>query len=164
MTKQINIIFTILLVFVLFLSKEVCAATIVDNAGRNINVTKPFQRIISLYGAHTENLFYIGAENQIIGVSINDTFPEKIKTKKKFSYHDDAEKFLGADPDLIIIRPMIDKGYYKLFNTLEKLGIVVVSLQPSNTDEMYDYWLKLGILTGKNKKSENMVAEFNTQI
>lgn len=164
MTKQINIIFTILLVFVLFLSKEVCAATIVDNAGRNINVTKPFQRIISLYGAHTENLFYIGAENQIIGVSINDTFPKKIESKKKFSYHDDAEKFLSADPDLIIIRPMIDKGYYKLFNTLEKLGIVVVSLQPSNTDEMYDYWLKLGILTGKNKKAENMVAEFNTQI
>jgi len=164
MTKQINIISIILLIFLLFISKGVHAATIVDNAGRNINVSKPFQRIISLYGAHSENLFYIGAENQIIGVSINDTFPKRIEAKKKFSYHDDAEKFLAADPDLIIIRPMIDKGYYKLFNTLEKFGIVVVSLQPSNTDEMYDYWLKLGILTGKTKSAESMVAEFKAQI
>ncbi|MCK5541467.1 MAG: ABC transporter substrate-binding protein [Desulfobacterales bacterium] len=158
---------TLFLIFVfllIFLQGYAFAETIVDNAGRSINFSKPFQKIISLYGAHTENLFYLGAENQIIGVSINDTFPKKIKEKPKFSYHDDAEKFIAAGPDLIIIRPMIDKGYYKLFNTLEKLGIVVVSLQPSNTEEIYEYWLKLGLITGKNQQAHNMVKDFKDQI
>ena len=39
--------------------------TVVDQAGRRIAVKKPFSRIISLYGAHTENLFALsGGERQ----------------------------------------------------------------------------------------------------
>ena len=164
MDKISKIIVVTLFIILLFLQNPAFSETIADNAGRSIRFTKPFQKIISLYGAHTENLYYLGAENQIIGVSINDTFPEKAKEKPKFSYHDDAEKFIAADPDLIIIRPMIDKGYYKLFNTLEKLGIIVISLQPSNTEEMYEYWLKLGLVTGKNQQAINMVDVFKNQI
>jgi len=154
----------ILFLFLLAMQGNAFAATVVDNAGRCIDFSKPFQRIISLYGAHTENLFYLGAEKQIIGVSINDTFPEKIKEKTRFSYHDDAEKFIAADPDLVIIRPMIDKGYSKLFKRLEKFGIIVVSLQPASVNEMYEYWLKLGLLTGKNKQALKMVKDFKKQI
>ncbi len=151
------------MIFILFQS-NLFATTIVDNAGRTINFEKPFIKIISLYGAHTENLFYLGAEKQIIGVSVNDTFPERVKEKHRFSYHDDAEKFIAAGPDLVIIRPMIDKGYYKLFTTLEKLGIVVISLQPSNIEQMYEYWLKLGLITGKNHQAMDMVKNFKTQV
>ncbi len=153
-----------LLIFSLFSSVSVFAHTIVDNAGRKVTFSKPFQKIISLYGAHTENLFYLGAGSQVIGVSVNDTYPACVKEKKSFSFHDDAEKFLSAAPDLIIIRPMIDKGYTKLFTALEKFGIVVVSLQPANPEQMYSYWLKLGLLTGKNRQAQNMVKEFQDQI
>ncbi|MCK5312610.1 MAG: ABC transporter substrate-binding protein [Desulfobacteraceae bacterium] len=153
-----------LLLQTMFIQGSAMASMVIDNAGRHVEFSKPFQRIITLYGAHTENLFYLGADKQIIGVSINDTFPEKVKTKTSFSYHDDAEKFIGANPDLIIIRPMIDKGYYKLFSSLERFGIVVISLQPSNTEEMYDYWLKLGSLTGRDKEAYQMVQEFKKQV
>jgi iron complex transport system substrate-binding protein len=148
----------------LFLQSTVFADTIVDNADRIIRFVKPFQRVISLYGAHTENLYFLSAEKQVIGVSINDTYPERVKKKSRFSYHDDAEKFIAADPDLIIIRPMIDKGYYKLFSTLEKYGITIISLQPSNTEEMYQYWIDLGLLTGKNQQALNMVKDFKNQV
>jgi cobalamin transport system substrate-binding protein len=164
MLKKNKYFIGILFLLFIFLNGNVFAAKITDDAGRNIEFSKPFQKIISLYGAHTENLFYLGADKQIIGVSINDTFPEKISTKTSFSYHDDAEKFLGAAPDLVLIRPMIDKGYHKLFSSLEKFGIVVVSMQPSNIEEMYEYWLKLGALTGKERESEEMVNEFKNQV
>ena len=57
------------------------AGMVIDNHGRQIEVKTPFKRIISLYGAHTENLFSLGLEAQIIGVSVNDSFPAQALDK-----------------------------------------------------------------------------------
>ncbi|OGR21777.1 MAG: peptide ABC transporter substrate-binding protein [Desulfobacula sp. RIFOXYA12_FULL_46_16] len=151
-----GVVFLILSIFA-----GVCPAmTLTDDGQRRIIFDKPFQRIISLYGAHTENLYYLGLDERILGVSINDTYPSKVAEKQKFSYHDDPEKFLAFSPDLVLIRPMIDNGYPKLIQQLEKSGITVVSLQPSNVDEIFDYWRKLGLLTGKSESAEQMIREF----
>ena len=146
---------------ILFLFSGVCPAlTLADHHQRRIVFDKPFKRIISLYAAHTENLYSLGLEDQIVGVSSNDTFPLNASRKQKFSYHDDPEKFLAFSPDLVLIRPMIDNGYPSLIQRLEKSGITVVSLQPSNIEEMYDYWQKLGMLTGRTEPAEKMIREF----
>ncbi len=150
--------------FILFILSINCSAlTVSDKKRRNIYFSKPFTRIISLYGAHTENLYYLGLEDNIIGVSVNDTFPSQVANKPKFSYHDGPEKFLAFMPDLVLVRPMIDNGYPKLINRLEKSGITVVSLQPSGINEMYDYWLKLGLLTGKDQQAQKMIQDFKAK-
>jgi len=131
---------------------------------REITVKKPFKRIISLYGAHTENLFSLGLASEIIGVSKNEAYPPKAITKKVFSYHDDAEKFMAADPDLILIRPMIARGYRNLVLKLQKAGITVVSLQPKTIGEVYSYWRNLGELTGRERQAEKMIEQFQSQI
>lgn len=137
---------------------------VLDKKGRQIIIEKPFTRIISLYGAHTENLYHLLLEPSIIGVSVNDTIPEQVNEKPKFSYHDDPEKFLAYRPDLVLIRPMIDNGYPNLIHRLEKSGIKVVSLQPSGVEEMYEYWLALGALTGKTQEAEKMVQDFRQKV
>lgn len=154
-----------ILVFVLlFFVLPGSAITVTDKKGRQIIFETPFKRIISLYGAHTENLYHLDLEDAIVGVSINDTFPAQVEQKLKFSYHDDPEKFLALMPDLVLIRPMIDNGYPKLVDRLEKSGITVVSLQPSGIQEMYDYWLTLGRLTGREPQAEQMIADFTRKI
>jgi iron complex transport system substrate-binding protein len=137
---------------------------LVDQKGRQVTLDKPFKRIISLYGAHTENLFYLGLDQEIIGVTRSDTYPEKALEKTVFSQKDDPEKFLAEKPDLILIRPMLDRGYAKLFNRLEQSGITVVSLQPKNVEEMLRYWEILGFLTGKTKEARRMAEQFNTSL
>ena len=158
--RQFKLITGIILCLVFIVSLTCSALTLTDKNGRQIVFEKPFTRIISLYGAHTENLYFLGLEEHIIGVSINDNFPPQVDKKQRFSYHDDPEKFLASMPDLVLIRPMIDNGYPKLINRLEKAGITVVSLQPSNIKELYDYWLKLGLLTGRNQQADRMVQDF----
>ena len=133
---------------------------IMDAKGRKIHVEQPFSRIISLYGAHTENLFYLGLTKEIIGVSVNDRFPPQVNSKQRFSFHDDPEKFLAARPDLVLIRPMIDNGYPDFVRQLERFNITVVSLQPSDVNEMFAYWMALGQLTGKTVAAEALVADF----
>jgi len=133
---------------------------VIDQKGRQIRIEKPFKRIISLYGAHTENLFYLGLDSEIIGVTRSDTFPEKALNKSVFSQRDDPEKFLAENPDLILIRPMLDRGYAKLFSRLEQSGITVVSIQPKHVDDMYLYWKILGALTGRTSEADSMVDTF----
>ncbi len=139
---------------------------IVDSAGRRVSVTRPFTRIISLYAAHTENLYALGAgaahtENlyalgagsAIVGVSRSSQDPAAATTKKQFSYRDDPERFLAVRPDLVLIRPMIDRAYPRLLAQLEKQGITVVSLQPTTVDAMMGYWQILGRLVAGGKRT-----------
>ncbi len=136
------------------------ADTVTDRSGRRIPVDRPFQRIISLYGAHTENLFHLGLEKEIIGVGRSEIYPPEALKKPSFSYHDDAEKFMALRPDLVLIRPMIDRVYQPFVRKLEMAGITVASLQPVGIEDMYRYWRDLGILTGKQAEAEAMVRSF----
>jgi len=137
---------------------------IIDQAGRKIHAKEPFKRIISLYGAHTENLFSLGLGNETVGVSRSEAYPPEALAKPKYSYREDPEKFMAARPDLVLIRPMIDRGYPQLMARLEKSGIAVASLQPGNITEMYTYWRILGRLTGKEESAEKMIDHFKEAV
>ncbi|HCY87079.1 MAG TPA: peptide ABC transporter substrate-binding protein [Desulfobacteraceae bacterium] len=139
-------------------------STILDQNGTPIPAKRPYTKIISLYGAHTENLFYLGAAAQVIGVSVNDDYPEEVSTKQRFSYHDDPEKYLAAMPDLVLIRPMIANGYPGFVKQLRSYGITVASFQPKTIKDMYSYWLTLGVLTGKTRSAEKLVSRFKSSV
>ncbi len=136
-----------------------------DQGGRVLTVDKPFSRIISLYGAHTETLYYLGAEAAVAGVSRGMRFsPVDTSGKPVFSYHDGPERFLAATPDLVLIRPMIDRGYTALMRQLEHNGITVISLQPGTVEEMYRYWHIMGRLTGRGQTARLMVQQFREAV
>ena len=133
-----------------------------DQGGRTIKVEKPFERIISLYGAHTENLFSLGLDKEIVGVGMNECYPQQALERTVYSYQEGPEKILAARPDLVLVRPMIDWAYPKLMDTLERSGITVVSLQPGSLQEMFTYWEVLGILTGREKSARFMRENFSS--
>lgn len=140
------------------------AETVHDHRGREIRFAAPFRRVISLYGAHTENLFALGAGEAVVGVGRNEVYPPEATRRPVFSYHDGPEKFLAARADLVLIRPMIDRGYETLVEQLERHGIVVASLQPANIAEMLDYWILLGRLTGREPEARAMAATFQEAV
>ncbi len=123
-----------------------------------------YQRIISLYPAHTENLVAIGLNKELIGIATSDTYPKEILSKQRFHHRDNAEKFIAAAPDLVLIRPMIAHAVPDLVQQLERAGITVISLQPRSVDEMFDYWLELGRLTGKEHEAAQMVSSFKSKV
>jgi len=149
---------------VLVLTGLVTAGAITDHSGRTITFEAPFVRLISLYGAHTENLVMLGHANAIIGISSSDRSLDQVKSRPVYSYHDDPERFIAARPDLVLIRPMIERAYPALIEKLEKNRIVVVSLQPGSVAEMFAYWEVLGKLTGRNRQARQMVADFSRAI
>lgn len=161
--KIMNLIRSIFFLVFLFWAVPVTSHAgnvVTDAGGRSIQIDRPFTRIISLYGAHTRNLETLGLGDEIIGICPMDEWPGK----PTFSYHDGLEKFLAARPDLVLIRPMIDRAYAALVKGMERSGIVVVSLQPGSVEKMFDYWLTLGALTGKDDQARQMVSTFKNEI
>lgn len=138
----------------------VFAQTVRDDTGRTIQVRGPFTRIISLYAAHTENLFHLGMDEAVIGVTENEDFPSTALEKQTFNARDGVEKFLAAKPDLVLIRPMQQTAHPGLWAALERHGIAVAALQPGTIQKMFDYWRTLGVLTGREMQAERMVGEF----
>jgi iron complex transport system substrate-binding protein len=135
-----------------------------DQDGIIHSFDKPFQRIISLYPAHTENLAELGAQDSLIGIFSGDKYPHSILDKPRFSYHDSIEKFISAQPDCILIRPMIRRSAQNLIDKLQKYGITVISLQPTTVDELYNYWYHLGLISGKTSSSSEMTESFRNRL
>ena len=155
----------VVLFFVAFLlvpQRNASATDLTDQSGKTIHFEHPFTRIISLYGAHTENLASLVLDKEIIGRTGDDDFPAVIVQKPEFSDKDDPEKFIAARPDLVLIRPMVETSHPELFSKLQQAGITIISLQPTTVDQMYAYWRNLGELTGTADKAEAMIREFQT--
>jgi iron complex transport system substrate-binding protein len=153
-----HLVFTIL--FSCLLAAPVLGGPIIDNDGRVIQPKTSYQRIISLYAAHTRNLIDMGAEAQIVAVGRSDQQLPDLPDLPTLSFRDDPERLLALKPDLVLIRPMLSHSYPHMVESLEANGVTVVSLQPTSVDEMFRYWENLGVLSGHQDEASQMIARF----
>src|SRR6056297_695605 len=65
----------VLLLFIFFIS-PLSAATFTDAVGRQVVLTEPPRRIISLVPSVTEILFALGAQEQLVAVTDACTYPD----------------------------------------------------------------------------------------
>ncbi len=137
---------------------------IVDDSGFRIRLERPADRIISLYSAHTENLFSLGLDREIIGVGTSAIYPYQARSKEVFDYRSDPEKVIAANPQIVIIRPFVERHSPDFVSSLKRAGITVVSLYPDNFDEFDDYIMKLATLTGKRPRAEQLLADFHAEL
>lgn len=135
-----------------------------DDSGYRIRMERPADTIISLYSAHTENLYDLGLETQIIGVGTSDIYPFKVLEKEVYDYKSDPEKVIAAHPDVVIIRPFIERHNPDFVNSLRRAGITVVSLYPDNFNDFDDYIYKLALITGKEKTAEKKLKSFYNEL
>ena len=122
---------------------------------------KSFQRIISIYPAHTEVILDLGGKSRLVGTVKEKGISEKTQGIKSFSYNDSLEKYLSVRPDLVLIRPMYRDKNKNLFKRLEDMGITVVSLQPVNHDDLERYWTDISLLIGKKSVGKEYVEKYH---
>ncbi len=135
-----------------------------DDDGRKVSLSAPCKRIISLYSAHTENLFSLGVGNLIIGVHDTSIYPPETQDIPIYDYMDDPETIISANPDLVLIRPFITRKVPNFVQAIEKAGITVVSLYPEKFEDFPDYINKLAIVTGTEDIAAKQLDIFNRNI
>lgn len=138
--------------------------TIVDDEGNKISFDKPFEKIISMYSAHTENLYYLGVGDKLIGNYKTGIYPPEAAFLDMYSYDGDPEEVIAAAPDLVLIRPFVTAKVPEYVNALKNAGITVVSLYPETYEDFEEYILKLALLTGCEDEAKQRLSEFYANI
>jgi len=144
--------------------KEGTQITFTDDSDKEIVLKKPAETVISLYSVHTENLYALGAGDAVVGVGMSDKYPEEVLTKTQYSYKDDPELIIAANPDVVLIRSMIANRYPDYVKALEGAGIVVVDLYCSEYDNFDQYMNRLGLIVGQEEEAAQLVATFHETI
>lgn len=135
-----------------------------DDSGNEIVLSQPAQTVISLYSVHTENLYSLGLDEEIIGVGTSDSYPEQVLSKTQYSYKDDSEQIIAANPDVVLVRTMIVNRYPDYIKAIEDAGITVINLYCSEFDKFDEYITRLGMIVGKDEEAEQMLADFHAEV
>lgn len=123
--------------------------TFTDGLGREVTLSAPAQRVVSLAPSNTEILFAIGAGDQVIGRDEFSDYPAEatsIESVGGSMGEYSAEAIVALEPDLVLAAEI---NTPELVNQLEGLGLTVYYLSnPTTLEEMYTNLEIVGDLTG----------------
>lgn len=140
--------------------------TVTDSLGRDITLEKAPERIISIIPSNTEILFGLGLDEEIVGVSDNDDYPEQAATKEKVGGMEfNLELMASLKPDIVFAHGASMYSFEKGMEQLEALGIPVFVVKDAvNFEETYETIKQIGQLTGRSAQAEEMVATMQKDI
>ncbi len=121
-------------------------------------------KIVSLGPAITENLFLLGAGDNVVADTVYCTRPSAAKKKEKIGNVTvvDVEKILSLKPDLVIATSLTNpEQVVKMRN----LGIKVEVLpMPRSFNELCDQFMRMGRLTGREQYAQKIVDENRARV
>jgi iron complex transport system substrate-binding protein len=122
------------------------------------------QRIISLGPVITQELYLLGSEDKIVGVTTYCQKPEAAKLKERVGNVQEInlEKVIALKPDIVLATVLTDP---RAKDKLRQLGINVVDI-PNARDfnEICDVFLKIGQIVGKEEQARRIIAQAKADV
>jgi iron complex transport system substrate-binding protein len=138
--------------------------TYIDGIGRQVELPRHPQRIISLAPNITETLYLLGAQDRLIGVTTQCTWPEDAKRKPKIGdlLNPNYEVILAAEPDLVIASTAgNDRGaVMKLYG----LGVPVYVAAPRTVEKIFQSVENIGRITDCDERGRQLVAQMRDRL
>ncbi|MBI5143769.1 MAG: ABC transporter substrate-binding protein [Candidatus Omnitrophica bacterium] len=122
------------------------------------------KRIVSLGSALTEELYILGAEDRLVGVTIYCERPPRAKEKEKVGnvVKVDLEKILSLKPDLVLATSLTDS---RSKEKLKNLNIKVAEFTyAKNFSQICNDFLRLGRLVGNEKEAKGIVLKAKKRV
>jgi len=119
----------------------------IDDAGLEVVLARPAQRIVSLAPHLTEQLFAIGAGNRVVATTDFADYPPQARALPRVAraHSVDLERVAAARPDLIVIW---GSGFPPAtLAALRRLDVPLYVDEPSSLDGIATSMLRLGLLT-----------------
>lgn len=136
----------------------------IDSMGRDISTADGYETVVSLYSAHTENAYIIGAGHKVIGVNSASTFPPEATDLPVLDYRGDPEPLIALKPDAVLTRPNTDMNYSDYIKAIEKAGIQVISLYPDNEEDFDTYIEILGMVFGTEEQASDALEDYHSRL
>lgn len=119
---------------------------------------QPYTRIVSLAPSFTQSLYYLEAQDKLVGCT---SYCEAAKGDNKeivsSAVKANVEKIINLKPDLVLASGLTNPKDTEL---LKKVGIKVeVIYSPKSFQEICDQFIRIGELVGKTEKANALVGE-----
>jgi iron complex transport system substrate-binding protein len=147
-----------LLAVALLLAAPVRAFTVVDMLGREVRLTGPPRRIVSLVPSATELIYALGGEDRLVGRTDFCDYPPAAKDKPSVGgmISPSLETIATLKPDVVIATTSGNR--LETFTRLDQLGIPVYAVHAHRIAEMLDVTRRLAELTGRQAALTQLVA------
>ena len=133
----------------------------VEGTSGQVTIEERPERIVSLSPTATEDLFAIGAGEQVIAVDDQSNFPPEAPATELSGFEPNVEAIAGFEPDLVVFAT--DPG--DLGSSLEGLGITALQLDAAPTLEVaYEQIEQLGLATGHADEARALVDDMRSEI
>lgn len=119
---------------------------------------QPYTRIVSLAPSFTQSLYYLEAQDNLVGCT---SYCEAAKGDNKeivsSAVKANVEKIISLKPDLVLASGLTNPKDTEL---LKKFGIKVETIySPKSFQEICDQFIRMGELVGKTDKANALVEE-----
>ena len=140
--------------------------TLTDDLGNEVTIEEQPEKIVSILPSATEILFALGLDDEIIGVSEHDNYPEAALEKEKIGDMDmNTEKIISLMPDVAFLAKYNYENSAEAIKQLEQLGIKVVIIDTEESFEAaYESIELIGKATGKTEEAKEIVASMKEQM
>ena len=131
-------------------------------AERNRSGTQAEMRIVSLAPSLTKNLYFLEAQEKIVGIT---SFCVEIENSviAASAIAPNIERIVALRPDLVLVAGTLTSS--ESIATLRRFGIRVEIFDSANSfDEICEQFLHLGELIGKKAKAEHIVSESRERV
>src|SRR5690606_14065576 len=143
--------------------------TIIDHLGREIVLEKEAEKLVSGYYITSSMLIALGLKDNVVGIEAKANSrpiyslaaPEfldlpNVGTAKEF----DLEGTVSLEPDLVILPIRLKEAV----ESLEKLGINVIAVNPEDMDLLKETLVMIGQATGTMDRAERLIDYYDEKI
>ena len=139
--------------------------SLTDGLEREVTLSAPAQRIVSLAPANTEILFAIGAGAQVVGRDMFSDYPPEAASVEdvggSFGEYD-LEAIVALQPDLVLAGEINSP---ELVASLEDLGLTIFLLSnPQGFTELFNNLETVGKLTGHETEADDLVESLSARV
>jgi len=121
------------------------------------------KRIVSLAASITQNLYLLGANEQVVGCTrFCPTQPEDSITVVADAVNVNMEKIVEMRPDIVLASTLTPP---KVLDGLKRMGITTRRLpEPRNFEEICQQFLSLGKLSGREEAAKTIVIHSRSRL
>ncbi|CAI6082498.1 Vitamin B12-binding protein [Paenibacillus sp. JJ-100] len=137
--------------------------TVTDATGESFTFEKAPTKIVSVSPSETEALFALGLDNEIIGVSDYDDYPEAAKTKEKMGgiNKPNEESVIAAEADIVFGGISLSEDAVK---KLRDLGITIFKTDPKSIDDVMNNIETFGKITDRQEQAQKLITQMKQDV
>lgn len=145
-------------------SVETSKMTVTDRLDRVVHIEQPAKRIVSLSPAMTELLFALDLGDSMVGATKHCNFPPAALEVPRVGGGTlesvSLEAIIDSKPDLVLCKW---DSHQSLVDSLERLNVPALAIGAQSLDELFEQAKWVGLMTGREKEADAMVAEMSSR-